>query len=292
MILSASRRCDLPAFAMAAFMADVSQGYRLVASPFDARARRRVSLLPEDVDCIVFWTRNPLPLLPHIEELETRGLTFYVQVSLTGYPRALEPGVLGRKEALEAIAALSSRIGPRRVLWRYDPVFVARGLEASWQEENFSRLAEELGGLVSRVTLSLLDEYRFTAARLARAGFPDPVFGSLAGKRGGSRATAGPELFPVLPPEPYPALLSGFAREASARKLEILACAEPYELSGLGIGKATCIDLGLAESLAGHPIQAARDRGQRPGCGCASSVDLGSYGPCPAGCVYCYARRG
>lgn len=283
-LISASRRCDIPAFRMDWLMDALRAGSCEVSNPYDARRVRRVSLAPADVDCLVLWTRDPRPLLPRVRELESMGYRFYVQVTITGYPPELEPGTMCAPEAAQAFAALSALVGPERALWRYDPAFVARGIGPEWHERNFASIAAALEGSTSRVTLSLLDEYAHTRSRLERAGFPDVSFGT-ARKPG---ACAPPKAEPMAP---YPKLLARLAALARERRIEPLACAEPYDLSGLGIEAGACVDAALIKRLFGFEAAPAKDSGQRMACQCAPSVDIGEYGSCPAGCVYCYARR-
>lgn len=340
MIVSVSRRCDIPAWDMDAFMADLDAGFRLVPNPFDARKVRRVSLAPEDVDCLVFWTRDPRPLVAREAELRSRGYPFIVQVTITGYPRSIEPHVPGVGEVAEAMRELAARIGSRRIAWRYDPVIAAasaavsgppgdgddsgeRGangacayprLDAAFHSANFAAIADRLEGAAGRVIVSLLDEYGATRSRLARAGYPDVVFasslagggqgeaaarksatrhdapagqGRLPGLEGGRDETAGPR----LPPPPYPAILEALGKAARERGLGLQSCAEDFDLEAFGITKGGCIDGALVAEVCGKAVSAARDRGQRRACRCAQSVDIGGYGHCPAGCVYCYARR-
>lgn len=284
MVISASRREDMPAYRADWLMERIEAGGCTVRNPFDARRARWVSLAPEDVDFLVLWTRNPRPLVPRLAELDARGLRYYFQVTLTAYPSAIEPGAPSLQSSIDALCELSDAIGPRRALWRYDPVFVAEGLDSDFHRRSFEDLAAALEGRTLRVTLSLLDEYAGTAARLARAGFPGAVFGSRRGEE------AGP-----APPEPYPSLLSDLAAIARSRGMTPVACAEPYDLSALGIEAEACVDAGLAASLWGSALAEAsavrKDPGQRPACRCGASVDIGAYGPCPRACAYCYARR-
>lgn len=287
MIVSVSRRCDIPAWHMDAFMADLDAGFVLVPNPFDARKTRRVSLLPGEVDCLVFWTRDPRPILARESELRARGYPFIVQVTLTGYPRALEPGVPPAEAVAEAMRELAGRIGPRRLAWRYDPVMASAALDAAFHGANFARLAELLDGAAGRVILSLIDEYRATRGRLARAGYPEVVFASPREEE----VAAGQARAGNSPPPPYPAILEAIGRIGSERGLPLQACAEAFDLSPYGIGHGACIDAGIVGEACGKRIIPGRDRGQRPACGCAPSVDIGSYGPCPAACAYCYARR-
>lgn len=281
MIVSVSRRCDLPAHAMDWFLARLDSGYCLVRNPFDARRLRRVALDPESVDCFAFWTRDPRPLLLHAAEIERRGFAFFTQVTITGYPRVLEPGVPETATAVEAFRALAALRGPEALVWRYDPVVLAGGggtrcgeapdLDRDFHLRNFSKLAAALEGSCRRVVLSLLDEYRGTRKRLARAGYPDPEFG---------------------PSEAALALAAELAAIARSRGMEPRSCAEPRVLAAVGLEAGACLDAELLSRIAGKPLPGGRDPGQRPDCRCCPSVDIGAYGTCPAGCVYCYARRG
>jgi Domain of unknown function (DUF1848). len=332
MIVSASRRTDIPAYYADWLMGRVAAGYCLVANPFDARRVRRVSLAPEDVDFMVLWTRDPRPLLAdgraRLRELEDRGLRFYFQMTIAGYPPEIEPGAPGLAEAIDALCELVDALGPRRVIWRYDPIFIAGSIDADWHRRNFARIAAGLaprgadGPHPERLVFSLLDEYVQTAGALDRAGFPAAVFGSardsgarraeVALRDDGAQRTLfeteagdGQAAIPSrLPPEPYPALLAELARSARELRLIPLSCAEPYDLSPFGIERGACVDPGLAEAIwpgALSPPEAregrtrarpAKDTGQRKACHCAPSVDIGAYGTCPRGCAYCYANRG
>jgi hypothetical protein len=298
MIVSASRRTDIPAYYSSWFMGRIAAGYCLVANPFDVRRITRVSLKDENVDFLVFWTRDPRPLIPSLAELEARGLRIYFQMTISGYPPELEPGAPPLDEAIGAMRELICALGGRRVIWRYDPIFVARpggahgpeapAIEAEWHRRNFEFIASGLEGGPERVVFSVLDEYSGTARALERSGYYDTVFGSP--RKGEPRAE------PLALPEPYPALLADLAAIARSKGMKPTSCAEPFDLSGLGIGSGACVDQSLACSIWGEAALSSRagrkDAGQREACRCAPSVDIGSYGSCPRGCAYCYATRG
>lgn len=300
MIVSASRRTDVPAYYADWLMGRIEAGYCLVRNPFDARRSSRVSLAPEDVDFLVLWTRDPRRLVPRMRELDARGLRSYVQMTITGYPAAVEPGALRLEESVGALRELAKVVGSDRVLWRYDPVFVADGLEADFHRANFKILSRGLEGWTRRVTLSLLDEYVGTATRLKRCGYPKAAFGSARKRRPSKDEIAQRELFrpsrlhqaPLPPPAPYAKLLADLAAIAGSRGMKALACAEPYDLSALGIEAGSCVDAALAASLWGIETPVKKDKGQRGACRCAPSVDIGAYGSCPRGCAYCFANRG
>jgi hypothetical protein len=292
-IVSASRRTDIPARYLDWLMGRLAAGYCLVRSPYSAASLRRVELDPSGVECLVFWTRDPRALAARAAEIELMGFRFYVHVTLCAYPRSVEPSGLGIEAGVDALRELADAVGPERSLWRYDPVFVADGLDADFHRAAFGRISAALEGATRRVTLSLLDEYAGTAARLARSGFPGAVFGSPRGRPGGAAGDEGRAGEPRLPPEPYPALLADLAAMARSRGMEPVACAEDFDLEPYGIGRASCVDSSLISKLRGEPpADRGRDKGQRLGCGCAPSVDIGAYGTCPALCAYCYANRG
>jgi hypothetical protein len=283
MIISVSRRCDIPRFRFDWFMDRLEAGFVETANPFNAAQVRRVSLRPAPADptagaeALVFWTRDPRSFLARAEELEGR-IPFYVMVTLTGYPGALEPNVPDTEAVCRAMGDLADKIGPRRVIWRYDPVFLSTLTDFSFHRENFASLACGLRGKVRRVVISLYDPYRGAERRLAaleKSGVLRPLPCTDGEGRPLSRVRD---------------LLGALAETARRADMEIRSCAEAEDLVSLGIVPGACIDGELVLELWG--IEAGgKDKNQRPHCRCAPAVDIGEYGPCPAGCVYCYARR-
>jgi len=270
MIISASRRCDIPRFHFDWFLRQLEAGYVDVANPFNASQIRRVSLKPEDAEFLVFWTRDPRALLAAPPE----QYPFYTMITLTGYPEILEPNVPPAGDIIQAMRAMSEKWGRKRVIWRYDPIFFSSITDAAFHCRNFAELAAELSGSVDRVIISVYDEYAGAKRRLSaleRDGLVE-VF-SHSDQDG------------HIPPE-LKELVAELARIASEAGMEIRSCAEAEDLSVLGVKPGACIDGELINSQTG-----SKDKNQRRNCRCVSSVDIGSYGSCPAGCVYCYAQR-
>jgi hypothetical protein len=278
MIVSVSRRCDIPRFRFDWFRERLDAGFTDVANPFNGGQIRRVSLLPADVEALVFWTRDPGAILRDAENLEARGYRFYVMTTLTGYPGVLEPDMPPAGAVIAAMRGLGEKLGPDRIIWRYDPLFLSTLTDLQFHLGNFRALARALEGGVRRVIISFYDEYLRSKRRISaleRAGafrmlpFSDEAGSALPGVR---------------------ELLAGMARAAGDAGMEIQTCAEKEDLSSLGIGAGSCIDGDLIRKLWG--IQTGKkDQHQRPRCRCVSAVDIGAYGPCPGGCIYCYARR-
>jgi hypothetical protein len=277
LIISASRRCDIPRFRFDWLLQRLEAGYVDVVNPFNAAQIRRVSLRPEDVECFVFWTRDPRSLLAMTDQY-----AFYAMITLTGYPEILEPNIPPADEIIQAMKAMSEKWGRKRVIWRYDPVFLSSLTDAAFHRRNFAELAARLSGVVERVIISFYDEYAGAKRRL------------LALTQNGNI-----EVFPHcdgdgrLMPE-LKELATELALTASQAGMEMRSCAEE-DLSGLGIKPGACIDGELIRELFAGKASLSqiktKDKNQRRNCLCVSSVDIGSYGSCPAGCVYCYAQR-
>lgn len=262
MIVSASRRTDIPAFFGDWFLNRVREGYALVPNPYNPKRFTRVPLTPDAAELVVFWTKNAGPFLPALDELNRRGFRYCFEYTLTGYGPDIEPGLGDKREAKETLLLLADRLGPDRVDWRYDPILVDRAHPAAWHEERFGALCREIGPRVGRCIVSFLTLYR-----------------SL-GKR-----------FSEVPPEDKARLASLIGRTATESRLPVFACACEEDLSAFGIGRAACIDPDRASRLIGRPVPAGKDAGQRPLCRCARSVDIGVYDTCRHGCAYCYAMQ-
>lgn len=260
MIISASRRTDLPAFYSDWFFNRLKAGFADVRNPVNPRRVSRVSLLPEDTELFVFWTKNPAPMLNKLEEI---ACPFYFQFTLTPYDRVLEPGLPDKKTLVETFRALGKRIGRERLVWRYDPIVLGRTYNLLYHEQAFRDLCHEIGGSACRCIISFLDIYRRNKKAMQQYSGAAEEYRLLAAK------------------------LSVIARQYG---LPLYTCSEEIDLSEYGIAHAACIDPVLAQKLAGKQINIPKDKNQRRACGCVQSVDIGAYHSCLHGCKYCYAN--
>jgi Domain of unknown function (DUF1848) len=267
LIVSASYRTDIPAFYASWFLARLKAGYCRVANPYGGRPYE-VSLLPGTVGGFVLWTRNLRPLL---SDLDTVRLVapFTVQFTVTLYPRALETSVIAADEAVGQLRELRRRFGPRVAVWRYDPIVFTSEVDAAAHAAGFATLARALKGTVDEVVLSVMHPYRKTRRNLDRAA--------------GHHAF----LWRDPPAEEKRHLLARLAAIALDHGIAPTLCSQP-ELLLPGLDDARCIDAERLGDVAQRPV-AAEESGNRPGCRCAMSRDIGAYDTCPHGCVYCYA---
>jgi len=160
MILSVSRTTDIPCAYPDWFLNRVREGFALVRNPLNPRQLSRVVITPETVDCIVFWSKDPQQLMKHLDELDARGYCYYFQFTLTPYGTGIEPGLREKSTIIDTFRALSGRIGPRRVIWRYDPVLFSKNIHEDEHRRAFERLCALLEGCTDTVTISFVDMYK------------------------------------------------------------------------------------------------------------------------------------
>lgn len=265
MILSASRRTDIPAFYSDWFCNRLREGYVYVRSPVNMHQISRIELSPKTIDGIVFWTKNPLPMIPRLREIA--DYPYYFQFTLNAYGRDAEPRVPSKGRVLiPAFQRLSKSIGKERVLWRYDPIFFSRTYTADYHFKYFKMLAERLEGCTEICSISFLDEYSNTAQNM---GALKPQKAAKAQKE---------------------ELCRRFAETAKEHGIRLVTCAEELELSKYGISRGSCIDRVRLEAIGGCRLDIKKDPNQRKECGCIASIDIGAYNTCGHGCRYCYAN--
>jgi hypothetical protein len=268
-IISASYKTDIPAFYGRWFLNRLAAGYCLMVNPY-GRQTHRIDLSATEVDAFVFWTRNAGPFREALETVGAQGYPFMIQVTVTGYPRTLESNVLETGRAIDQIRALADRWGPRAVVWRYDPVVLSSMTDARWHRANFARIAGALRGSTDEVVFSFLQPYRKTIRNLDAA----------AGIHGFTWRDP--------PIDEKRALLADLAAIAVDAGMTPTLCTQPHLTDVPGVSAARCIDTSRLGDIAGRPV-AGRRKGNRPGCDCAESGDIGDYDTCTQGCAYCYA---
>jgi hypothetical protein len=272
-IISVSRRTDIPAFYAEWFINRIRAGFCSVPNPFNRKQVARVSLLPEDVDVIVFWTRNPRPLFPYLDELDAGGYRYYFQYTLLGYPRQIEFHNPARQAAITTFRKLADRIGPERVIWRYDPVVFSRLMGASYHAENYADIANALKNCTLRSIISLMDMYAKSRKRIEQL----------------NQYGLGIIEYNDMPYKRFADLMKAIVKAAQENGLQIQSCAEDVDLTVYGIQPGKCIDDEYIQATFGINVGSGKDPGQRTSCGCVVSKDIGMYDSCIFGCPYCYA---
>ena len=260
MIISASRRTDIPAFYSDWLVNRLNAGHCLVKNPFNPAQTKRVSLLPEDVDGIVLWTKNAAPLLPKLSALDS--YSYYFQYSITPYHTDIEAGLADKKTTvIPAFLEFAEMIGPKRMIWRYDPIIITPRYSYDYHIRAFAKLCEILAGSTEKCVISFAIAYQSVAKNLAEIGHVQ------------------------IDAVEKIRLAEALLLIAKEHGITLCACCELPELYERGVQHISCVDASL------FGINAPRDKHQREGCNCAVSVDIGAYNSCMNGCRYCYANH-
>ncbi len=273
MIISASRRTDIPAFYAQWFINRIRAGHCTVPNPFNSKQVSRILLCPEDVTIIVFWTRNPQPLIPYLKELDQLGYRYYFQYTVMNNPRLIDTMAPSLSSSLKIFKKLSDLIGPERVIWRYDPVIISNITGIDFHIATYKNIAETLRNYTQRSVISLLDIYPKLKKRLQvlkDKGVEIVDCNNKSDKR-------------------FDELLYILAGVAEQNKMEIVSCAEDPDLTKYNIHPGKCIDDDYIERVFGIDVAHKEDPAQRRVCGCVVSRDIGVYNTCLSGCQYCYA---
>lgn len=268
MIVSASRRTDIPAFYAEWFFDKLDKGMFTVRNPMNRNQIRVIECNPQTVDCFVFWTKNPKPFMPYMKKLD--DYRYYFQYTLNPYDSRIEKNLPDFREKIMIFRELSGRLDRReQLVWRYDPILMCEnmGINVKYHTEMFRVLLEQFSGATDTCIISFLDIYQKNRKRLLMQG--------------------------IRPPEREETeeILFSFSESIKGYDMSLQTCCEGVDFNKYGVKKGACIDGKRVENLAGHCIDAKSHKGQRKQCGCVESVDIGSYDTCLHGCSYCYACR-
>lgn len=265
MILSVSRRTDIPNYYSDWFLNKVSNGYLYVRNPMNNHQVSKIEINREVIDCIVFWTKNPKNMIPRLDEL--KDYPFYFQFTLTPYDKDIEPGLPSKRdELIDTFITLSNKSGKERVIWRYDPILINYKYTLEYHIKTFSEMADRLNGYTDKVVISFIDSYAKIKKNMKELEIVD------------------------ISVEDMKIIAREFTMIASRNNLLIDTCAEIIELKEYGISHGKCIDDNLISRITGAKLDLKKDKNQRKECGCMESIDVGAYNTCINGCKYCYAN--
>lgn len=267
MILSCSRRTDIPAFYSEWLINRLREGKVCVVNPYNPKQISRINISNDVVDCIVFWTKNPEPMIRYLDEIDQFCYKYYFQFTITPYQKELEPNLPDKNDIVETFIDLSKRIGKEKVILRYDPIFITDKYTIDYHVKAFEKLCSKLAPYTKKVIISFVDLYKKNKKNLEISGInemDEQLVRQVVGK---------------------------IKTVADKYNLFIETCAERFDLSDFDINHAKCIDGELIEEIIGYKIINKDKRyANREHCGCMQCIDIGQYDTCLNGCKYCYAN--
>jgi len=268
-IISVSRRTDIPAFYGDWFMQQLKEGFVGLVNPFGGN-KYIVSLRPQDVICLVLWSKDFSPFIENLKLIDELGYKFYFNYTVTALSSVFENNV-EKQSAIETLKQLSKTYSPRHINWRFDPIIISSTYDRNFYISAFEELASEFAGYVERCYFSFVTEYN-----KVRRNFQELE------RTKGEKITDCSEDFKTE-------LANELAASAARYGIRMFSCCGDYLIND-NIKKAHCIDGCIIESLFFPDGLAYKEKPTRSQCGCTESTDIGTYDTCPHGCVYCYAN--
>lgn len=267
MIISASRRTDIPAFYSGWFLNRLKAGFVFVQNPRNPHFVSRISLEQNAVDFIVFWTKNPENMISRLDSLDAYGIPYYFLFTITSYSRDIEIDLPDKQRVIEIFVRLAERIGTDRVIWRYDPIFLTDKIGFYDHYRFFDFIADKLRGYTRKCIISFLVLYKKCLRNLQSVALAE------------------------LNQEKMIEIASTLNSIAKHYDMKLETCAMELDLDETGIKHGKCIDDQLISKIIGKPIHAKKDKSQRDACCCVESIDIGAYNTCLHHCLYCYANE-
>ena len=262
MILNTGSRTDIPAFYSTWFANRLRAGFVMVRNPYYPQLVTRYVLDPKLVDVLCFCTKNPAPMLEHMDLLAPFRQLWYV--TLTPYGKDIEPNVPDKHEVIRSIQKLSQHIGKDAVIWRYDPVFLSEKYSMDYHFRAFETIAKELSGYTVKAVISFLDLYAKT-----RRNFPE-------GKK--------------VSMEDQEIMTERLVRIAEENGMHVYTCLEAESLAACGADISGCMSQKVVEESVHEILNVPKLSPARQGCACLLGNDIGVYNTCPHFCRYCYAN--
>ena len=263
MIINTGGRTDTVQYYTRWLLKRFEEGYVLSRNPLFQHKVTRYELTPDQVDCVVFCSKNYAPILPHINSITERFHTYF-HYTITAYGKEIEPGVPGIDESMATLAKLSEIVGANRIAWRYDPVLLTSEYTVRRHLETFERMASFLSGHINRCIFSFVEMYRKLQTNM-------------------------PELIPLTEKDKEE-LAAGLGAIAAAYNIPIQTCGTNGDYTRYGISSSGCMTLNILGQANGVQFRNLKHQGMRQGCHCIESRDIGAYDTCLNGCKYCYAN--
>ena len=261
MILMVSGRCDIVAFYTDWFMNRIKAGFVDVRNPFNPKLVSRINF--ENVDGIMFCTKNPIPIVNRLEEIK-KPILFHI--TITPYKEDIEPNVPNKKDIIEAVKKISNIIGKEFVTVRYDPIFINDKYTLDYHIKAFNKLCSLLDGYASRILISFIDEYKNVRKNYKYLNYRE------------------------LTEEDYKTIGIEFSKTAKSHNMKVFTCFEERNLTEYGFMKDDCLSAKIAYELTGKLFNGNWMARKEKRCNCIPMVDIGSYNTCSHLCKYCYAN--
>jgi len=297
-IISASRATDIPKWYAEWFINRLKLGYLIWVNPFNQNYRQKVSF--DKVQAIVFWSKDPKPLMKYLDFIDSLKIGYYFQFTLNDYEKeGIEPNLPSLESRIQTFVTLSNKIGKEKVIWRFDPLILSNSLSVQDLLSKIEKIGDQINKYTEKLVISFIDidEYNLVKKRLQKKDMSYREFTSKEkfelvkglnelNKKWGITIATCAEDWPVDVPFndyniiPNQCIDDGLLKRLFPKNQKLMEF----------LGVEHCYQKPLFENLPPkkNPL---KDKNQRAKCGCIISKDIGQYETCMHLCTYCYANK-
>ena len=260
MIISASRRTDIPSLHTKWFLNRLKEEYLITQNPISKNNFYKIPLNKNIVDIIVFWSKNPN--IDFLKEVRDLGYKFYLHFTITPYDKNIERNIPNKKLLIRNFQTISKLFGKEKIIWRYDPIILNDDFNANYHINNFKNFADSLNGYTDECIFSFVQIYSKIKNNIKNINDNDKII-----------------------------LIENIKEISEKNNIKLKSCSQDFDnITNIRVEKSACIDKERIQKILGYSIKEKKDKYQRKLCNCIESIDIGMYNTCTNGCIYCYAN--
>lgn len=264
MIVNVGGRTDIVNYYGEWLMNRIKEGFAYSRNPLFQNNISKISLKPEDVDCLMFCSKNYKPMLKYMKEINSK-YRIICHYTITAYDRDVEPNVPNIDESIETLIELSKIVGKKKVLWRYDPILLTKKYTIEKHLYTFEYIAKQIAPYVQRCIFSFVEMYKKLDYNML-------------------------EIIPFTENDKIE-ILKGLGEISKKYNLYTQTCGTDENNEKYGIHVSGCTTPEILEKANNVKYKTVKAKPMRKGCHCIPSRDIGAYDTCLNGCKYCYANR-
>ncbi|MEI0446979.1 DUF1848 domain-containing protein [Brachyspira intermedia] len=257
MIISASRRTDIPSLHTKWFLNRLKEEYVITQNPISKNNFYKIPLNKNIVDIIVFWSKNPN--IDFLKEVKDLGYEFYLHFTITPYNKNIERNIPDKNLLIRNFQIISKLFGKEKIIWRYDPIILNDDFDANYHINNFKNFADNLNGYTDECIFSFVQIYSKIKNNIKNINDDDKLL-----------------------------LIENMKEISEKNNIKLKSCSQDFD--NIRVEKSACIDKERIQKILGYSIKEKKDKSQRKLCNCIESIDIGMYNTCTNGCIYCYAN--
>ena len=260
MIISASRRTDIPSLHTKWFLNRLKEEYVITQNPISKNNFYKIPLNKNIVDIIVFWSKNPN--IDFLKEVRDLGYEFYLHFTITPYNKNIERNIPDKNLLIKNFQIIIKLFGKEKIIWRYDPIILNDDFDANYHINNFKNFADSLNGYTDECIFSFVQIYSKIKNNIKNINDNDKLL-----------------------------LIENMKEISEKNNIKLKSCSQDFDnITNIRVEKSACIDKERIQKILGYYIKEKKDKSQRKLCNCIESIDIGIYNTCTNGCIYCYAN--